>query len=104
MVSNSSFPNPGTTLMKYWPLLIVIGMVIGAAYVGQRDIAANAEDILTNVTDIGQLENRVIVEGTSTQLALQALRLKQEAAIKAQQATATRQDDKLDLILRSLQK
>lgn len=92
----------GTMLIRYWPLLIVMGMVIGAAYVGQRDIAANAGDILVNTTDIGELENRVIVEGTSTQLALQALKLKQEAAIKAQQVTAERQDDKLDAILNNL--
>ena len=85
--------------MKYWPLLVGTIILIGALYTGKRDILANAEDIMNNDLSISQLENRVITEGTATALALQALRLKQEAAIKAQKVAAERQDEKLDAIL-----
>jgi len=92
----------GVLLMRYWPIVLLIGMVVGAAYVGKRDIGANAGDIKENQLNIEELENRVIVESKTTSLALQELKLKQEAAIKAQNTTARNQGLKLDQIIRSL--
>lgn len=99
----------GAILMKYWPLLLASIILIGALYEGKKDIKANAGEILSNRIDIkdnelsiGELENRVTVESAATGLALQRLRLQQEAAITAQASTARRQDDKLDAILRNL--
>ena len=95
--------------MKYWPLLLGSIILIGTLYEGKKDIKANAGEIMSNSREIkenelniGELENRVTVESAATGLALQRLRLQQEAAITAQASTARRQDDKLDAILRTL--
>ena len=93
----------GTAILKWWPILAVAAVVIGAAFVGQRDIATMAGEIKGNTTAIQELENKVTVEGTTTQLAIQRLKLQQEAATKAQEEAARNQDRKLDQILNNLQ-
>lgn len=108
MMAMTDYPS-GVVMMRYWPLFVGAVFLVGALFVGQRNILVNAGEITTNATairdtelDLGSLENRVNVESAATALALQRLRLKQEAAISAQASTAKRQDDKLDNILRAL--
>ncbi len=97
-----TYQEASNTITKWWPVLVVIVVGIAATSIANYRITVNAEELKQQELDLGSLENRVIVEGTATQLALQALKINQELAIEAQKTTAIRQNDKLDAILRNL--
>ena len=95
--------------MKYWPVIVLAGGVVGAAYVGQYRIEANAQSIearsgaiLDNAKAIVILKDRVIEEGTHTQLELQRLRLQQEAAQRSAEARDATQQRTLEAILQAV--
>jgi len=97
-----TYQDAGNNMLKWWPVLVVIALGIAATSVANYRITANAGEMAEQRLDLDELQNKVVVESKATSLALQELRIRQEAAIAAQEQTARQQDSKLDLIIRSL--
>jgi hypothetical protein len=96
-------------LQRWWPILVVVAGGLMTAAVGQykvdanaQSIEANSEAIENNADHITGLKDRVVEEGTQTQLELQRLRLQQESSQRSAEQRDREQQRTLEAILEAV--
>ena len=103
-----SEPNAGMVL-KYWPIIsvIVAGLIAGAVGLDRLDahgqsLGVTNGKVESNSKAIVGLKDKVVEEGTATQLAIQKLELVQKSAASEAHQRDIAQQRTLDAILQAV--